>query len=120
MFDSLGLMSWESFVSSRLPLLDLPEGVINALRQGRIEYTKASAIARIKDSSQRQALLEEAIQENLSLTQIKERIKRQGGNQGLTLHKGILLSLCQWNDNFAAMASLCFQFDTALVMLPMK
>jgi ParB family chromosome partitioning protein len=54
MFDSLGLMSWESFVSSRLPLLNLPQGVINALRQGRIEYTKASAIARIKDSSQRQ------------------------------------------------------------------
>ena len=75
MFDSLGLMSWESFVSSRLPLLNLPEEVINALRQGRIEYTKASAIARIKDSSQRQALLEEAIQENLSLTQIKERIQ---------------------------------------------
>ncbi|WP_309228840.1 ParB/RepB/Spo0J family partition protein [Microcoleus sp. FACHB-831] len=74
MFDSLGLMSWESFVSSRLPLLNLPEEVINALRQGRIEYTKAIALARIKDSSARQALLEEAIQENLSLTQIKQRI----------------------------------------------
>ncbi len=54
MFDSLGLMSWESFVSSRLPLLNLPEGVINALRQGRIEFTKASGSARIKDLSQRQ------------------------------------------------------------------
>ncbi len=87
MFDSLGLMSWESFVSSRLPLLNLPEEVINALRQGRIEYTKASAIARIKDSSQRQALLEEAIQENLSLTQIRERIQaarpRQEKSQSL-------------------------------------
>ena len=75
MFDSLGLMSWESFVSSRLPLLNLPEEVISALRQDQIEYTKASVIARIKNSSQRQALLEEAIKENLLLTQIKERIQ---------------------------------------------
>lgn len=75
MFDSLGLMTWESFASSRLPLRNLPEEILEALRTGRIEYTKATAIARIKDSSQRQSLLEEAIQENLSLTQIRERIK---------------------------------------------
>lgn len=75
MFDSLGLMSWESFVGSRLPLLNLPSEVIEALRQGRIEYTKAQAIARLKDSSARQALLEEAIQKNLSLGALRERIQ---------------------------------------------
>jgi ParB family chromosome partitioning protein len=75
MFDSLGLMSWESFVSSRLPLLNLPDEVINALRQGRIEYTKAQAIARLKDADARQTLLFEAIQENLSLKEILSRIR---------------------------------------------
>jgi len=75
MFDSLGLMSWESFVSSRLPLLNLPDEVINALRQGRIEYTKAQAIARLKDADARQTLLFEAIQENLSLKEILLRIR---------------------------------------------
>jgi ParB family chromosome partitioning protein len=75
MFDSLGLMSWESFVSSRLPLLNLPDEVIEALRQGRIEYTKAQAIARLKDAQARQALLFEAIQENLSLKEILSRIR---------------------------------------------
>jgi ParB family chromosome partitioning protein len=77
MFDSLGLMSWESFVSSRLPLLNLPDEVIEALRQGQIEYTKAQAIARLKDTQARQALLFEAIQENLSLKEILERIRLQ-------------------------------------------
>lgn len=75
MFDELGLMSWESFVNSRLPLLNLPTEVIEALRQGRIEYTKATAIARIKDENQRIKLLEDAIALNLSLSQIRERIK---------------------------------------------
>lgn len=74
-FTGLGLMTWESFVKNRLPLLNLPQEVMEALRTGQIAYTKAQVIARVKDSESRQALLEEAIQEDLSLSQIKERIK---------------------------------------------
>ena len=74
-FDALGMISWESFVSSRLPLLKLPEDVLDALRKGEIEYTKATAIARVKDLAQRTALLEATIADSLSLTQINERIK---------------------------------------------
>ncbi len=83
LFDSLGLMSWESFASSRLPLLKLPTEVLDALRRGEIEYTKATAIARVKDVSARRALLLAAIEEKLSLTQIAERIKatRPSGSQ---------------------------------------
>jgi ParB family chromosome partitioning protein len=55
-------------------LLNLPDDVIGALRKGLIEYTKARAIARVKDSSERSQLLEEAIALDLSLTQIKQRI----------------------------------------------
>lgn len=83
LFDSLGLMSWESFASSRLPLLKLPTEVLDALHRGEIEYTKATAIARVKDVSARRALLLAAIEEKLSLTQIAERIKatRPSGSQ---------------------------------------
>ncbi|MFQ4144213.1 ParB/RepB/Spo0J family partition protein [Chlorogloeopsis sp. ULAP02] len=73
-FRGLGLMSWESFVSSRLPLLNLSEEILIALRQGKIAYTKALVIARVKDKEQRQVLLEEAIAKTLSLSQIKERL----------------------------------------------
>lgn len=74
-FTGLGLMTRESFVKNRLPLLNLPEEVMEALRKGEIAYTKAQAIARVKDSESRQVLLDAAIQEDLSLSQIKERIK---------------------------------------------
>jgi ParB family chromosome partitioning protein len=73
-FNDIGRMGWESFVSNRLSLLKLPEGILKALRQGQIEYTKARAIAKVKDEQARESLLETAIAENLSLTQIKERI----------------------------------------------
>lgn len=74
-FDGLGVMSWVSFTTHRLPLLKLPDEILEALRQGKIAYTKATAIARVKDLSQRKALLVAACCENLSLTQIRERIK---------------------------------------------
>ena len=72
-FESVG-MTWESFIANRLPLLKLPEEILEALRCGQISYTKAKAIARVKDEEKRQRLLEEAITQNLSLAQIKERI----------------------------------------------
>lgn len=73
-FNGIASMEWQSFVSNRLPLLKLPVDVLLALREGRIAYTKAQAIARIKDEGQRQSLLEQAIAQDLSLSQIKEKI----------------------------------------------
>ena len=75
LFDSLGRMSWSSFVSSRLPLLKLPQDILEVLRQGKIEYTKAKALASLKDEATRKELMTEAIAQSLSLREIKERIK---------------------------------------------
>lgn len=74
-FDELGLMSWYSFTCNRLPLLRLPEDILEVLRRGEIEYTKAKALAQVKDEASRLALLEDAITESLSLSQIRERVK---------------------------------------------
>jgi ParB family chromosome partitioning protein len=73
-FQNLDRFTWESFVSTRLPLLKLPEDVLEALSQGKIEYTKAIAIAKIKDDEARQELLRVAIAEGLSLKEIKKRV----------------------------------------------
>jgi ParB family chromosome partitioning protein len=75
LFSSLGRMGWESFIKNRLPLLNLPVDVLEVLHSGKLEYTKARAIARVKDEQQRKVLIESAINKNLSLTQINERIK---------------------------------------------
>jgi len=74
-FEELGSITWESFVSNRLPLLNLKEDIKDALQTGKIAYTKATALARLKDEAARQSLLEEAIEQDLSLSQIRERIK---------------------------------------------
>lgn len=65
----------ESFRTQRLPLLKLPQDILEALQKGEIAYTKALALARgVKDPEQRENLLQKAIEENLSLKAIKERI----------------------------------------------
>jgi ParB family chromosome partitioning protein len=62
-------------VSNRLPLLNLPEDIKDSLQTGKIAYTKAIAIARVKDDAARQSLLEEAIEQNLSLDYIRNHVK---------------------------------------------
>lgn len=74
-FESLQTVKWESFVVNRLPLLNLPIEILESLRQGQIEYTKATAIATVKDADLRQSLLNETITKSLSLVQIKEKIR---------------------------------------------
>ncbi|MBD2253357.1 ParB/RepB/Spo0J family partition protein [Nostoc parmelioides] len=75
LLSQIGKFNAASFRSSRLPLLKLPEEILSSLRQGEIEYTKAQAIARVKSEPQRADLLKIAITENLSLSEIKTRVK---------------------------------------------
>lgn len=72
----LGRFNLESLRSSRLPLLNLPPNVLESLREGKLEYTKARIIARVKDEQQRDELLTQAIAQNLSLNEIKTRVKQ--------------------------------------------
>jgi ParB family chromosome partitioning protein len=81
-FTSLATMTWESFVNNRLPLLNLSNEVLEALRQGKIAYTKAQAIDRIKDDKQRRNLLNESISQEMSLTQIKEWVAKLKSDKG--------------------------------------
>ena len=78
-FESLGKLKWESFVINRLRLLNLPEPILEAIRQGEIEYTKGTTIARVKNEEFRNKLLKEAIISNLSLNDIKDRIAQHKG-----------------------------------------
>src|SRR5215213_8878126 len=80
-FEGLGIMTWESFVINRLPLLHLPDNILQALRSGRIAYTKARTIARLKDEAEREAVLREAIAQDLSLAVIRSRVSALLANQ---------------------------------------
>ncbi len=68
-------IKWRSFVLNQLQLLKLPSEILESIRAGNIEYTKALAIAKVKNESQQSQLLQEVIHENLSIREIRDRVK---------------------------------------------
>ena len=75
-FTVVGQLTPESFRTNRLPLLNLPAYLLEALKQGQIEYSKARVIGRVKEPKKAQKLLTEAIKENLSRKEIEERVRQ--------------------------------------------
>ena len=67
--------AWPSFVRNNLRVLRLPSNVLEVVRDGKLEYTKAILIARIKDDAKRAELLAEVLEQNLSKHQIAQRLK---------------------------------------------
>ncbi|MEO1742410.1 MAG: ParB/RepB/Spo0J family partition protein [Cyanobacteria bacterium J06629_9] len=74
-FERVSKITPDSFANNRLPLLNMPGEVLNAVREGQLEYTKAKVIGRLTDIKIRKDILKEAINDQLSLTVIKLRIK---------------------------------------------
>jgi ParB family transcriptional regulator, chromosome partitioning protein len=74
LFLKIGRLNRESFRTNRLPLLNLPEDILKVLREGELTYTKAKAIAQL-ELENRQQLVKIAIDENLSLSQIRTRVQ---------------------------------------------
>ncbi len=74
-FTQLGKITWQSFVRTRLPLLKLPEDILEALRSGQIEYTKAKEIAKLTSKEERTELLEATLSLSLSLSEIQQQVK---------------------------------------------
>ncbi|THF70395.1 ParB/RepB/Spo0J family partition protein [Deinococcus sp. Arct2-2] len=72
LFRGLSRGEWTSFVANRLPVLRLPEALLEAVREGRLEYTKAIALKRAPEGL-REALLAEA--GDLSVQQLRQRIQ---------------------------------------------
>ena len=124
-------MSAESFRTHRLPLLKLPDDLLEALRTGQIEYTKAKALAKITDVSKRSEILELAIKENWSLKQIKTYINSLTPQKSPTVlverwektYKQVTTSLKNkeiWQDNETRerLEELLTELDNFLTNLP--
>lgn len=90
-FAELGRFSVRSFVAHRLPLLNLPEDILNYVRQGQLDYTKATAVSRIKDRQERAELISEILINNLSLREVQQRVA-QGATQAALVEDGKVLS----------------------------
>ena len=79
-FERLGRYSPEGFRVNFLPLINLPESVQSAIRQGHLEGSKARLFARITDDEMRDTLLDQAIADDWSRDQITEAVKSWVGN----------------------------------------
>lgn len=79
-FDAFGKITWQSFVTTRLPLLKKPQEILEKIRQGEIQYTKGVLIASLKNTEEQQKLIAEVIRDNLSLSEIKKRIQAINSN----------------------------------------
>jgi len=81
-------LTWRTFVANRLPLLKKPPEVLAAIRTGQIDFTKGLAIASVKDSEQRQQILDKAIDDKWTLEQTKQQVKSihpsKQGNREMT------------------------------------
>jgi ParB family transcriptional regulator, chromosome partitioning protein len=67
-------MTLQSFVSHRIPLLNLPDEIVEAI-MGGLEYTKAKAISKIEDPEQRSDLLRSAVDARMPLSEINKQVK---------------------------------------------
>lgn len=88
----LGRFTPSSFYVNRLPILEFPEELLAAVRGGSLEFTKAQALARVKDGAARQKLLREAVTDGLTLSQIRSRVAQLrrpagGGGEGGDLNE---------------------------------
>ena len=88
-FRRIGRFGVSSFVSNRLPILEFPPELLDAVRTGQIEFTKAQAIARVSDVKAQRRLLADAITDDLSLSQIRRRITElRGGGSAAAVPEG--------------------------------
>lgn len=74
LFERLGRFTPASFLANRVPILAFPDELLEAVRGGSLDFTKAQALARVEDPGDRRRLLEEALRDGLSLSQIRRRI----------------------------------------------
>lgn len=77
LFGTIGRSTASSFYSHRIPILKLPAALIEAVREGRLEYSKARALAGVKDEALRSKLLARTLEGGLSLKELKAEVVRQ-------------------------------------------
>lgn len=83
-FNLVGRLTPESFRKHRVPLLKLPTPIESVLRQGKLQYTKVNEILKLKSVEQQQVLLEEVLTANLSIEEIRQRVKELRPSKSLT------------------------------------
>jgi len=81
LFSLLNAGNWRSFVTNKLPLLNAAEVLKDALRSGRLDYTKARALMPLKREADLRRVLAESLEGNLSVEAIRQRVRDAQGER---------------------------------------
>jgi len=84
-FRLVGRFTVISFYSNRVPLLKLPEDLLEAMRDGQLDYTKARELGKVQDEETRRKLLEIVMEEKWSLKTLREAIAQRRTVQSSTV-----------------------------------
>jgi ParB family transcriptional regulator, chromosome partitioning protein len=93
-----GGISLVSFTTNRIKLLSLPTDVLEAVRQGDLDYTKSIEIAKIEDDTARQELLGRSIEEELSVRAIRAEVAKAKPPKVKTNNKNVVHSATTLED----------------------
>ncbi|GHF42381.1 ParB family chromosome partitioning protein [Deinococcus metalli] len=74
-FRRLGRGGWQSFTANKTGVLKFPTELLDLMRTGRLEYTRAAALAKVKDAERRHQLTQQALSDKLSVREINELAK---------------------------------------------
>jgi ParB family transcriptional regulator, chromosome partitioning protein len=76
-FAAVARFSPASFVTNRLPLLKLPEDLLEAINLGRLPFSSIKPLAAVTDRAMRTELLEEAIRNKLNKAEVTELVRER-------------------------------------------
>lgn len=80
-FKMVGRFTPSSFHTNRIPILQFPTDLLEAVRNGKLHYTKARKIRRVKDNESRRQLLQRALRENLSVVNLEAEVHKLLSNE---------------------------------------
>lgn len=100
-FAQLSKGTWESFISNKLGVLRLSADLLEAVREGQLEYTKAITLRKVKDVGTRRELLAQAGE--MGLRELRDEIRartatRKDAEYDLSRRAGKLTKVELWRD----------------------
>lgn len=66
---------WRHFIKNRIPMLSLPEELLQAIDEGSLDGTSAIAIGKLDKAKQRVQMIERTIEENLSSREVQQAVR---------------------------------------------
>ena len=93
LFKRIGISSISSFVANRLPLLNMPDDVLTATREGRITLTHARVLVKLSDETERRNLIEQVHNQGMTSRELEAQVALKAEKSTPTLDEQRISSI---------------------------